>query len=94
MNAVHSGFHYVLSQYVIDILWEFYCFSFGQKWEKQEKATDDRQRSGKYERKLRAEKVYTFFGKSIFLAKNVALSINVGRAPSPHMWLQPVMAKW
>ena len=81
MNAVHSGFHYVLSQYVIDILWEFYCFSFGHKREKQEKATDDRQRSGKYERNLRAEKVYTFSGKNIFLAKNVALSINVGRAP-------------
>ena len=81
MNAVHSGFHYVLSQYVIDLLWEFYCFSFGHKREKQEKATDDRQRSGKYERNLCAEKVYTFFGKNIFLAKNVALSINVGRAP-------------
>jgi len=81
MNAVHSGFHYVLSQYVIDILWEFYCFSFGHKREKQEKATDDRQRSGKYERNLRAEKVYTFSGKNIFLAKNVTLSTNVGRPP-------------
>ena len=62
MNAVHSGFHYVLSQYVIDILWEFYCFSFGHKREKQEKATDDRQRSGKVHsenRNARHSLIYT-----------------------------------
>jgi len=32
-------------------------------------------------KEISARKVFTFFGENIFLAKNMALSINVGRAP-------------
>ena len=83
MNAVHSGFHYVLSQYVIDILWEFYCFSFGNKWEKQEKATDDRQRSGKYERNLRAknEESENFLRQKYFSCKKRGTIYQRGTRP-------------
>ena len=85
MNARHSGFHHVLSQYVIDILWEFYCFSFGHKREKQEKATDDRQRSGKYERNLSARKVFHFFLAKIFFLQKTWHYLSTWDAP--HMWL-------
>ena len=34
-----------------------------------------------YDEIPRRENFFTFFGENIFLAKNVALSINVGRAP-------------